>query len=70
MWEPLQKAGLCPPREAGEREGGSQVRLEVLCLEEWWEEAGWAGSLVLVGWEACKEEALAGEKVGEWEVLL
>ena len=54
LLELLQKAGLCPPRGAGERAGGSQVRLEVLCLEEWWK-------------EVCKEEGLAGEKVEEWE---
>jgi len=59
-WEPLQKADLCPPGGAGGRAGGSQARLEewcleVLCLEEEW--------LVLVVWEACKGEELAGEKM-------
>ena len=38
----------------------------MLCLEESWEEAGLVESLVLAGWEACKEEGLAGE--GEWVV--
>ena len=38
-------------------------------MEEWWEGAGWVESLVLVGWEVCKEEELAGEKVVEWELV-